>query len=147
MTACSGSDFELLKSLCARASGVLVSDLECATRCAANVAFARQILCYLANTMLGLNYTEVGALIGRDRATIRHACEVIEDRRDDITFDAFVSFLEDAFRLVSGATITRPPELSGRPNHAAAALFGRRSQGSEPQSGNETDRLLAKFSP
>lgn len=117
MGACARSDFELLKRLCARASGVSVPDLECATRCAAAVAFARQILCYLANTALDLNYAEVGALIARDRATIRHACEIIEDRRDDPAFDAFVNSLEEAFRLVSHARLTRPPELVGRPRN------------------------------
>ncbi|MBJ3776416.1 helix-turn-helix domain-containing protein [Acuticoccus mangrovi] len=121
-------DFDFLKNLCARAAGVRVADLECPTRGHAHVAFARQLLCYLANTMLNLNYATVGALVGRDRATIRHACATIEDRRDDGAFDMFVTSVEDAVRSAEAAASLRPCEMvpptrsrRGRPSTEARA--------------------------
>ena len=35
----------------------------------------------------------------RDRTTVGHACQVVEDRRDEPAFDAFVATLE---RLAAG---------------------------------------------
>ena len=38
---------------------------------------------YLAHVAFGLTFTRVGICFGRDRTTVRHACALIEDRRDD----------------------------------------------------------------
>ena len=35
--------------------------------------------------------SEIGAAFGRDRTTVGHACNVVEDRRDDAAFEAWVS--------------------------------------------------------
>ncbi|HTJ57653.1 MAG TPA: helix-turn-helix domain-containing protein [Devosiaceae bacterium] len=64
----------------------------------ASAAAARQLAMYLANTKLGLTLTEVGALFGRDRTTVAHACRLIEDHRDenDPAFDEELGRLEHA---------------------------------------------------
>lgn len=49
----------------------------------ARTALARQMAMYLAHVAFGLSFTRVGLCFGRDRTTVRHACAVIEDRRDD----------------------------------------------------------------
>jgi chromosomal replication initiation ATPase DnaA len=58
------------------------------------IAFARQLAMYLTHVGFGLTLTEVGACFERDRTTVRHACALIEDRRDQPTFDLAVSALE-----------------------------------------------------
>jgi len=58
------------------------------------VAFARQLAMYLTHVGFGLNLTQVGACFERDRTTVRHACALVEDRRDQPAFDFAVSALE-----------------------------------------------------
>jgi hypothetical protein len=58
------------------------------------IAFARQLAMYLTHVGFGLNLTEVGACFERDRTTVRHACALIEDRRDQPAFDLAVCALE-----------------------------------------------------
>jgi hypothetical protein len=58
------------------------------------IAFARQLAMYLTHVGFGLNLTEVGACFERDRTTVRHACALVEDRRDQPAFDFAVSALE-----------------------------------------------------
>ena len=83
--------------------GVEVSDLCAATRRSPRVAFARQVAMYLAHVVCGLSLTEVGALFGRDRTTVAHACEVVEDRRDDPELDARLDHLERAVAALIAA--------------------------------------------
>jgi chromosomal replication initiation ATPase DnaA len=51
-------------------------------------AFARQTAMYLAHTVLGRSFSEVGLLFDRDRTMAAHACRLIEERRDDPAIDA-----------------------------------------------------------
>ena len=69
-------------------------DLRITTRGPADVALARQVAMYLAHVGFGLSLTEVGRVFERDRTTVSHACGVIEDRRDDPTFDRMLDLLE-----------------------------------------------------
>lgn len=57
---------------------------------AAPVSRVRQIGMYVAHVVLRLTMGEVGAGFGRDRTTVVHACQVIEDLRDDPEFDRVV---------------------------------------------------------
>ncbi len=68
-------------------------------RSSAPVAFARQIAMYVAHVWLGLSLTEVGRYFGRDRTTVSHACQVVEDRREDRNVDRIVSSIEAAVDL------------------------------------------------
>lgn len=69
-------------------------DLRRATRGRAKVARARQVAMYLAHVACGMSLTEVGRTFARDRTTVSHACGVIEDGRDDPTFDRVLELLE-----------------------------------------------------
>lgn len=73
-----------------------IDDLCAATRRSPRAAFARQVAMYLAHVVCGLSLTEVGALFARDRTTVAHACEVVEDRRDDADLDGRLEHLEHA---------------------------------------------------
>lgn len=58
------------------------------------MARARQVAMYLAHVACGMSLTEVGRTFARDRTTVSHACGVIEDGRDDPTFDRTLELLE-----------------------------------------------------
>jgi hypothetical protein len=64
-------------------------------------AFARQVAMYLAHVGLGLTFTRVARLFGRDRRTVAHACAVVEDRRDAAVLDRVLDLLEGALRLLA----------------------------------------------
>lgn len=62
----------------------------------------RQISMYVCHVALQIPQHEIGQALGRDRTTVGHACHVVEDRRDDPDFDAFVSAVERMARTVFG---------------------------------------------
>ena len=64
------------------------------SRCRAATARARQLAMYLCHVVLGRSLADIGAVFGRDRTTVSHACAVIEDMRDDPAFDEEVSGYE-----------------------------------------------------
>ena len=64
-------------------------------------AQARQLAMYLAHIVFGLSFTRVGVCFGRDRTTVRHACGLIEDRRDDPVQDMALSALETGLIALS----------------------------------------------
>lgn len=67
----------------------------------APVARARQVAMYLAHVGCGLSLTEVGKLFERDRTTVAHACQVVEESREDHAFDQVIDLLEHAVRTVN----------------------------------------------
>jgi hypothetical protein len=67
------------------------------------VAQARQTAMYLAHVAFGLSLTRVGICFGRDRTTVRHACELTEDRRDDPAWELGLAALEAGLIALSGA--------------------------------------------
>lgn len=70
----------------------------------ARIALARQAAMYVAHVTLGLSMIEVGRMFSRDRTTVKHACAVIEDRRDDAGFDHTVERLEGIVRRLERLT-------------------------------------------
>lgn len=66
------------------------------TRSCAAVARARQFAVYLQHVALGASLSACARDFARDRATVRHACAVIEDLRDDPAFDQCAARLEKA---------------------------------------------------
>lgn len=62
----------------------------------------RQIAMYVCHVVLQLSLSDIGAAFGRDRTTVGHACNVVEDRRDDASFDAFVASIERVVLSVFG---------------------------------------------
>jgi chromosomal replication initiation ATPase DnaA len=96
----------LIEPVVAAVFEVEVEDLRAVTRRSAEAAFARQVAMYLAHVVCGLSLTEVGLIFMRDRTTVAHACELIEDRRDEPGLDARLEHLERAVVcLVDAATM------------------------------------------
>ena len=83
-------------AIVADAKHVQIVQLLQANRGMAPVAFARQLAMYLVHILMGRTLTDVGALFGRDRTTVAHACALIEDQREDRAFDQMVEALEQA---------------------------------------------------
>jgi chromosomal replication initiation ATPase DnaA len=70
--------------------------LRAPTRGEQDVALARQIAIYMAHVALGIPLNQIGQILGRDRTTARHACRVVEDRREEPAFDQRVRGIEAA---------------------------------------------------
>jgi len=62
------------------------------------VTSARQLAMYLCHVAFELSLGRVALAFGRDRSTVSHACHVIEDRRDEPGYDAWIGSLETALR-------------------------------------------------
>lgn len=77
------------------------------TRSVRRVAEARQLAMYLAHTTLRLSYGEIAALLNRDRTTVRHGIQRIEDRRDNAQFDGLLHCLEALVREISSPAVAR----------------------------------------
>ena len=88
-----------LRTLVATALGVDEGDLLAEGRGMADIAFARQMTMYLAHTRLRMSLTAAGRLVGRDRTTARHACQQVEDRRDDPREEELLGCLESSLDL------------------------------------------------
>jgi chromosomal replication initiation ATPase DnaA len=74
--------------------GIAGCELRRKMRGQAEVARARQVEMYLAHVARGMSLTEVGRTFACDRTTISHACGVVEDGRDEPTFDRVLDLLE-----------------------------------------------------
>src|SRR5689334_18746323 len=85
-----------LTNLVGAAFGVSSDRLALSGRGPADVALARQVGMYLAHTRLRLPLQHAGALFGRDRTTASHACQRIEELREDARMDMILDCLERA---------------------------------------------------
>ena len=90
----------VLEQTVARVFDVELDLIRLPTRGRAKVAMARQVGMYLAHVACGLSLTEAGALFGRDRTTVSHACQVVEERREDPEFDRALQLLENVTRVL-----------------------------------------------
>ena len=61
---------------------------------------ARHVAIYLAHVALGMKLAEIGDAFRRDRTTAGYACARVEDARDDPAFDAALTSLETAARIM-----------------------------------------------
>lgn len=93
----------LVAGAVAAAFRVEIDDLFAPTRRRRRIARARQIAMYLSHAGLGFSLSRASRCFARDRATVRHACALIEDARDDHRFDQMMFFLEQA--LLSHASL------------------------------------------
>jgi chromosomal replication initiation ATPase DnaA len=99
---------QILEQAISRVFMVAGPDLWSDTRGRPRAAFARQVAMYLAHVSCGLTMTEVGHIFARDRTTVAHACGLVEDRRDDPSFDRSLELLEGVLRLLSPSSASFP---------------------------------------
>lgn len=75
------------------ATGTDYCDISLPTRGRPEISQARQCGMYVLNCHLGWEATRVARLISRDRSTVTHGVQLIEDMRDDVLFDDFLNRL------------------------------------------------------
>ena len=75
-----------------------------------HLSLARQKMYYLAHCCYGISYTELGGLTQRDRTSISHGCQRIEDLRDDAGVDKSLFFIELALRMMTRSTLDQDNE-------------------------------------
>jgi len=85
---------ECLIDIAAAFFSISSKDLRRPDRSSMAASRVRQVAMYVAHVVLRLTQTEVGRGFGRDRTTVAHACQVVEDLRDDMEFDQIVQTLE-----------------------------------------------------
>jgi chromosomal replication initiation ATPase DnaA len=86
-----------------------VDDIAAPTRRTRAASRARQTAMYLAHIAFGMSLGRVALAFGRDRSTVAYACRIIEDQREDGTFDDCLDRLEEFLRAA--------PPLPPRPSH------------------------------
>ena len=94
-------DMEICESMidiCAAMFNVSSKELRQTGRTGNDVARVRQIAMYVTHVSLGVSMHEVGRGFFRDRTTVRHACHLVEDMRDDEDFDRAVVMMERVAR-------------------------------------------------
>ncbi|MEK1933478.1 MAG: helix-turn-helix domain-containing protein [Pararhizobium sp.] len=64
---------------------------------------------YVCHVVLPISLTDIGYAFGRDRTTVSHTCNVIEDC-DDPAFDDFIAWVERVVTSVFGAPGGREQE-------------------------------------
>lgn len=69
-------------------------DIRSKNRGTNDICLARQISMYLMNVIYGISLTRIGKVFNRDRSTASHACNVIEDYREDPLLDKKIMRLE-----------------------------------------------------
>ncbi len=81
-----------------RQHGVTEEELRQSSRGEARVAVARQCWMYILHCILGMSLADVSREVERDRGTVRHAVQTIEDLRDDLEVDLWLDYVEEMHR-------------------------------------------------
>ena len=97
---------------------------------------ARQKMQYLAHVGFGLSFTQIGAAMQRDRTSIAHACQQIEDLRDCPIVDKALFFSEIALQMMM-ASVTETPTSPDIAAPAATAIDAQKGQEFERKSRND----------
>lgn len=79
---------------------VSIQELRSAHRGTNHIARIRQFGMYIAHTMFGLTMSDVAYAFCRERTTVKHACHLIEDMRENEKFDRSVSSFECLIRTI-----------------------------------------------
>lgn len=107
---CTPAGARLAEAALAAAAQVPVARLRAPTRGLKRVALARQTAMYLAHVAFGMSLTRVGVCFGRDRTTVRHACALMEDRRDDPRVELGLAALERGLLALTARLESRAKE-------------------------------------
>jgi chromosomal replication initiation ATPase DnaA len=95
----------LTETAAAAMAGLPVQSLRGPARGGRAVTQARQVAMYLAHVVFGLSFSRVGICFGRDRTTVRHACRLVEDGRDDDAREFGLAAIELGLLAMSAALL------------------------------------------
>lgn len=88
----------MAKEVACHSYGVSLAALNGRDKKPIDVVLARQCAMYLAHIVGQLTLAEVSQVFERDRSTIGHACNNVEDRRDSPIFDMQLDYMEKLLR-------------------------------------------------
>jgi hypothetical protein len=88
------SQLALIEQAVAAALDIPAGALRRRSRGPAAAALGRQVVMYLAHVAFSISMQRLARLYGRDRATVAHACRLVEDCRDDFVFDKVLELIE-----------------------------------------------------
>ncbi len=100
---------DIIEISVAQVFSVQLDELRSASRCGAPIALARQVAMYLARVVGRMRFAEAGKAFGRDSSTVRHACMVVEDRRDHPQFNRTLDLLEGIVDRLRRIMLPRAP--------------------------------------
>jgi len=98
------AQYNLILSYVAAAHHTRPEFLLAASRGSKHLSGARHIANYLAHIVYGMNFTDIGVLAARDRTSIAHGCERVEDLRDGKAHDRALHFAELALQSYFAAS-------------------------------------------
>lgn len=93
----------LTEAAAAAMAGLPVQSLRGPARGGRAVTQARQVAMYLCHVVFGLSFSRIGVCFGRDRTTVRHACRLVEDGRDDDAREFGLAAIESGLLALSAA--------------------------------------------
>ena len=85
---------QLIVSAASIVLGIPHFDVFSRRRLPANDMILRQTSMYLLNTSCNYSQSHVARIFERDRGTVRQACAIVEDMRDNLDFDEKLNTLE-----------------------------------------------------
>ncbi|MEM7739366.1 MAG: helix-turn-helix domain-containing protein [Pseudomonadota bacterium] len=89
---------EMVIDVTSRTFDVSRAELLAKSRSQTDIAFARQVAMYLVHVVFGLSFRDTGDAFRRERTTVAYACSLVEDKRDDLSFDRKLDAMEDGLR-------------------------------------------------
>lgn len=99
---------KIARECVAEVFGISSLTLKNPSRGGREAAFARQVAIHLAHIVAGRRHDAVAKEFDRNRSTASHHFEVVENLRDEPTFDAFLTLLEQRFAHFLNYAATRP---------------------------------------
>jgi len=102
---------QLATGIVAYAMGYDLSDIIGQTRGSRQMCTARQLSMYLTYTAFEMSLSRCAYAFGRDRSTVAHACQTVEDRRDDAVFDHWIAGLEAGLKTLRAYAPDGPEAL------------------------------------
>jgi len=79
-------------------TGVCLTSMMRRSRGFGRAARARQTAIYLAHVLLSRSQQDVAVMFNRDRTTVAHAVQMVEDRRDDASVERLIQRIERRYQ-------------------------------------------------
>jgi len=94
------SHAKLATDVAAFALGHNLEAISGAARGCKKASSVRQLAMYLTYTTFEMSLARCAVAFGRDRSTVAHACQLIEERRDEEAFDDWIDGLEAGLNIL-----------------------------------------------
>ncbi len=98
---CSSRKIEIVELVVTSILQISRQDLHLKQRGIAPIAYARQVAMYLSHISFGISFTQIGRFFGRDRTTVAHACQRIEDDRENLQIEWVLNLMELSIRRLA----------------------------------------------